>query len=109
MVKRSRDQSQEQPSRLSWLMIVPPDSPFHAHTRSMKSSRAMSWRRRPSASSRRSTTIWVAIPAWSMPGCQSTSRPCMRLKRTRMSCSVLFRAWPMCRLPVTLGGGMTMQ
>ena len=24
-----------------------------------------------------------------------------------MSCSVLFRAWPRCRAPVTLGGGMT--
>jgi hypothetical protein len=30
MVKRSRDQSQEAPSRLSWLMMVPPDSAFHA-------------------------------------------------------------------------------
>ena len=29
MVKRSRDQSHEAPSRLSWLTIVPPDSAFH--------------------------------------------------------------------------------
>jgi hypothetical protein len=29
---------------------------------------------------------------------------CMRM---RMSCSVLFRACPRCRAPVTLGGGMT--
>jgi len=28
MVKRSRDQSQEAPSRLSCLMMVPPDSAF---------------------------------------------------------------------------------
>ncbi len=34
MVKRSRDQSQDAPSRLSWLTMVPPDSAFHAHTRS---------------------------------------------------------------------------
>ena len=26
----------------------------------------------------RSTTDWVAMPAWSVPGCQSTSRPRMR-------------------------------
>ena len=32
MVKRSRDQSQDAPSRFSWLTIVPPDSAFHSHT-----------------------------------------------------------------------------
>ena len=32
MVKRSRDQSQDAPSRLSWLMMVPPDSAFQAQT-----------------------------------------------------------------------------
>src|SRR5581483_11766206 len=42
MVKRSRDQSQEAPSRLSWLMMVPPDSAFHSHTRLMKASRPIS-------------------------------------------------------------------
>ena len=39
MVKRSRDQSQEAPSRFSWLMIVPPDSAFHSQTFSTNSSR----------------------------------------------------------------------
>ena len=39
MVKRSRDQSQEAPSRLSWLMMVPPDSAFHSQTRSRNFSR----------------------------------------------------------------------
>jgi hypothetical protein len=33
----------------------------------------------------------------------------MRFQRTRMSWRVLFSAWPMCKEPVTLGGGMTMQ
>src|SRR5262245_51519554 len=33
----------------------------------------------------------------------------MRRQRISTSCSVLSSAWPMCRLPVTLGGGMTMQ
>ena len=41
MVKRSRDQSQEAPRRLSWLMMVPPLSAFHAHTFSMNFSRPM--------------------------------------------------------------------
>ena len=35
MVKRSRDQSQEAPSRFSWLKMMPPDSAFHSHTFSM--------------------------------------------------------------------------
>ena len=39
MVKRSRDQSQEAPRRLSWWMIVPPDSAFHSQTFSTNFSR----------------------------------------------------------------------
>ena len=39
MVKRSRLQSQEAPSRLSWLTIRPPDSAFHAQTFSTNFSR----------------------------------------------------------------------
>ena len=110
MVKRSRDQSQEAPSRFSWLMIMPPDSAFQAQTFSRNASRPMV---RRSGSCRsiicRSTTICVAMPAWSMPGCQSTSLPRMRSKRTSTSCSVSFSAWPMWSEPVTLGGGMTME
>ena len=60
----------------------------------------------PSAASRRSTTIWVAMPAWSVPGCHSASRPCIRRQRTRVSWMVMVSAWPICRLPVTLGGGI---
>ena len=47
--------------------------------------------------------------AWSVPGIHRASKPCIRFRRMRMSCSVLFRAWPRCRAPVTLGGGMTMR
>ena len=63
MVKRSRDQSQEAPSRLSWLVMVPPDSAFQAHTFSRNFSRPSA--RRPGSCrsiSWRSTTIWVAMP-----------------------------------------------
>jgi hypothetical protein len=49
------------------------------------------------------------MPAWSVPGCQSTARPRIRQYRTSVSWIVLSSAWPMCRLPVTFGGGMTMQ
>ena len=45
MVKRSRDQSQEAPSRFSWLMMAPPDSAFHSQTRLRNSSRPMRGRR----------------------------------------------------------------
>ena len=108
MVKRWRSQSQEQPSRLSWLMMRPPYSSFHCQTRSTNFSRPRSWRCRPSLASSRSTTFCVAMPAWSVPGIQSVLQPCMRCKRMRMSWSVLLSAWPMCSAPVTFGGGMTM-
>ena len=49
------------------------------------------------------------MPAWSVPGCQSTSRPRIRSKRASTSCSVLLSAWPICSEPVTFGGGITME
>ena len=51
----------------------------------------------------------VAMPAWSVPGSQSTSLPSMRALRLRMSWMVLLSTWPMCSMPVTFGGGMTME
>jgi len=62
----------------------------------------------PLAASWRSTTIWVAMPAWSVPGSQRAALPRMRWNRISTSCSVLLSACPMCSDPVTLGGGMTM-
>ena len=53
-------------------------------------------------------TFWVAIPAWSVPGIHSASLPCMRRHRISTSWIVLLRPCPMCRLAVTLGGGITM-
>ena len=88
--------------------MAPPDCAFQSHTRAVKASRPIAWRDWPSAASSRSTTIWVAMPAWSVPGCHRASRPCMRRQRTRVSCKVMVNAWPMCRLPVTLGGGIMM-
>ena len=108
MVKRSRGQSRLAPRRRNWRVMVPPLSAFQSQTRARNASRPMALRLCPSPASIRSTTIWVAMPAWSVPGIHSASRPCMRRYRTRTSCNVLFSACPICRLPVTLGGGMTM-
>src|SRR5690606_30265596 len=110
MVKAFRDQSQDAPRRFNCSMIVSPDSCFQAQIFCRNASRPMS--RRPGSwrsAMRRSTTIWVAMPAWSWPGCHSVSKPRIRCQRTRMSCSVLFSAWPICRLPVTFGGGITTE
>ena len=90
-------------------MITEPVACRHAHTRSTNFSRPSCSRVRPSAASSRSTTRWVAIPAWSVPGCHSTFRPCIRFRRISESCTVPFSAWPMCREPVTFGGGNAMQ
>ncbi len=90
--------------------MVPPDCSFHSQTLATKASRPIS--RRPALpvrASSRSTTICVAMPAWSRPGCQSTSKPRIRCQRARMSISVWLKAWPMCRLPVTFGGGSRMR
>ena len=109
MVKRSRDQSQDAPRRLSCRMMVPPDSSFQRQTRSTNASRPRSSLVLPSAASWRSTTTWVAMPAWSVPGTHSALKPSMGFIRISTSCSVLFSAWPMWREPVTLGGGMTIE
>ena len=74
MVKRLRDRSNESPSRRHCSRMVPPDCSFHSQTLATKASRPIS--RRPTLpvrASSRSTTICVAMPAWSRPGCQSTS------------------------------------
>ena len=105
MVKYSRDQSHEAPRRRICRVMVEPDCSFHSQTRSTNFSRPSSRRVVPSCSSWRSTTICVAMPAWSVPGCQRTLSPCMRCQRVRMSISVCWNACPMCSVPVTFGGG----
>ena len=110
MVNRSRDQSTPSPSRRIWFRIAPPDSAFHSHTLATNASRPRSCRDLPSSlASSRSTTFWVAMPAWSMPGSHSTSYPCIRRRRVSASIRVWSSAWPMCSEPVTFGGGSTMQ
>jgi hypothetical protein len=64
--------------RRIWRVMVPPEYSFHSHTFSRNFSRPRSWREMPWASSWRSTTIWVAMPAWSVPGCHRVFQPRMR-------------------------------
>ena len=69
MVKTARSQSSEQPSRFSCAKILSPVRCRQSQTRATKASRPMSCRLFLSvARSSRSTTIWVAMPAWSEPG-----------------------------------------
>src|SRR5208282_1346175 len=49
------------------------------------------------------------MPAWSVPGRYSVLKPRMRCQRVRMSISVWSSMWPMCNIPVTFGGGITME
>ena len=49
------------------------------------------------------------MPAWSVPGSQSTFLPFMRCQRIVMSTCAVSNMWPMCKAPVTFGGGMTKE
>jgi hypothetical protein len=59
--------------------MAPPLSAFHSQTFSTKASRPISRRPTlPAAASWRSTTIWVAMPAWSVPGSHRAALPFIR-------------------------------
>src|SRR4030067_597050 len=49
------------------------------------------------------------MPAWSVPGSHNVLKPDILFHRIIMSCRVISSAWPICKDPVTFGGGMTMQ
>ena len=51
----------------------------------------------------------MEIPAWSIPGKYNVLKPRIRCQRVKISISVWFSMCPMCRDPVTLGGGMTIE
>ena len=78
IVKYSYFQSTESPMRRIWRVIVEPLVSFQSQTWSTNFLRPRSWRLRPASWSWRSTTICVAMPAWSVPGTQSVLSPCMR-------------------------------
>ncbi|MDT4801767.1 hypothetical protein FQZ97_344790 [compost metagenome] len=78
IVKYSRLQSTVSPMRRICSVMVLPDFSFHSHTRATKFLRPRSWRLTFCSCSWRSTTIWVAMPAWSVPGTHSVLAPFMR-------------------------------
>ncbi len=78
MVKYSRLQSTLSPRRRICVVMVLPLFSFHSQTLRVKASRPRSWRLAPCSWSWRSTTICVAMPAWSVPGTHSVLWPRMR-------------------------------
>ena len=62
----------------------------------------------PPSRSSRSTTTWVAMPAWSVPGIQSASYPCIRAAGGSCPGAFAERVADV-QAPVTFGGGITMQ
>ncbi len=88
---------------------MPPYRRVHSHVRSTNASRPICSRLVPSAFSAFSTCVCVAMPAWSVPRIHFVRLPRMRLRRISASCIVLLSAWPMCRAPVTFGGGIAIE
>jgi hypothetical protein len=89
--------------------MVAPELAFQSHTWATKFLRPRSCRDWPASCNCRSTTICVAMPAWSVPGSHSVLWPRMRCQRVSASMMVWLNACPMCRVPVTLGGGSWMR
>ena len=58
---------------------------------------------------RRSTCVWVAIPAWSVPKIHFVRWPRIRWRRISVSMIASWKAWPMCSDPVTFGGGIAIE
>mmetsp|Transcript_49822 Transcript_49822/g.153863 ORF Transcript_49822/g.153863 Transcript_49822/m.153863 type:complete len:240 (-) Transcript_49822:2979-3698(-) len=110
MVKRSRDQSTLAAILRSCVQMRLPFFSFQAQTRSRNFSRPRSCRVSFSCLRRSlSTTLWVAMPAWSVPGTQRVTSPHIRCQRESESSMAQVSVWPRCREPVTFGGGMTMM
>ena len=79
---------------------------FHAQTRSRnlrrpRVRRSGSWR----SISRRSTTICVAMPAWSVPGCHSTSAPTHALEPREHVLQRVVQRVPHVQRPRDIGRG----
>ena len=53
------------------------------------------------------TLLSVAMEAWSVPGTQQAFLPSILAFLISTSLRVLLSTWPIWRMPVTLGGGMT--
>ena len=78
IVKYSWPQLTDAPRRRICWVIVAPELAFQSQTRATKFLRPSSWRSMPASCNCRSTTICVAMPAWSVPGTHSVLKPRMR-------------------------------
>mmetsp|Transcript_63225 Transcript_63225/g.73996 ORF Transcript_63225/g.73996 Transcript_63225/m.73996 type:complete len:201 (-) Transcript_63225:526-1128(-) len=93
IVNRSLLQSTEDPRERSWVVILPPYSSFHSHTFSMNFSRPRSCLVCPlSFMSIFSTMLWVAIPAWSVPGMYKEACPFILCQRVKVSSTAAVNA-----------------
>ena len=108
MVNFVRSQSHDAPSLRSCCRMMPPCSSFHSQAYFRNSSRVRSSLDIPISLSLATTLLSVAMDAWSVPGTQQAFFPSIRALRTSTSLSVLLSTCPIWRIPVTLGGGMTM-
>ena len=57
----------------------------------------------------RSTSVWVPMPAWSVPKIHLVRLPRMRASRISVSWTEPLSACPMCSAPVTFGSGMAIE
>lgn len=88
------------------LTICASFSPFHCSTSSRKAVLPITCRVSPfSLRNFRSTTVWVAIPAWSVPGIHSQVYPFSSFHLNMTSSTAVVRKCPKWSWPVTLGGG----
>ena len=109
MVKRSRAQSHEAPRRLqladdgaAGFGLPLPDA-----LQEFLAARARAGRCSCRSTSWRSTTICVAMPAWSVPGCQSASLPAHALVADQDVLQRVVERVAHVQEPVTFGGGIT--
>src|SRR5690606_14861382 len=109
MVNLVRDQSHDAPSFFNCSRMIPPYFSFHSHAYLRNSSLVSDDFLMPFSRSMATTRASVAIEAWSVPGTQQASLPSILALRMSTSWMVLFSVCPICRTPVTLGGGITMQ
>ena len=101
-------QSHEQPNCFNCSKMVPPYLLVQSQACLRNSSRVKSFLLMPSLFNLATTLASVAIDAWSVPGTQHALKPFKRARLINTSCMVLLSMCPMCKTPVTLGGGMVM-
>jgi hypothetical protein len=83
--------------------MVSPLSAFHCQTRSRNLARPCRAGRLLPFHHCRSTTIWVAMPAWSVPGCHTVAAACVEAAENVLQRVVQRVA--ICSEPVTFGAG----